>query len=116
VSLLLPAIDPAAGPALSGWDVLTRGWRGTSSGVLSWWANPALALALIAMWLRPGRSAAVLACVALLLALSSFIASVTAGWFGARVPDFGFGTGFYVWLAAHFGAVAASGISASPPR
>jgi hypothetical protein len=105
-SLPLPAIEVVRGPTLDGFDVLERGWRGTADGVVSWWANPAFAMALIALWLGRLRLATVLALLASLLALSSFAAALVAGWTGRTVPDFRLGWGFYVWLVACIGLAA----------
>lgn len=103
-SLPLPALEPAGGPALTGFDALTRGWRAADVGVYSWYANPAFLLAAAAAALGALRTAAVLAGVGLLLALTSFAAVPLARSGGlTAAPPLGFGPGFYLWLAAQAG-------------
>lgn len=105
-SLALPALQTAGGQSLDGFEMLVRGWTGFRSGVVSWYANPLLVIAVILAWRRRERSALAVSGLALLLALSSFAAGATARWAGVLVPDFGFRIGFYVWLTAHLGLVA----------
>lgn len=100
LSLWLPAIEGSGFPTLSGLDVLRRGAPAWRDGVVAWYANPALVIALVLCWLERFRIAFLAALIALALALSSFWAGSLAASFGRSVPAFGFGTGFYVWLAA----------------
>lgn len=99
-SLLLPAVD--MGPVTAtGWQFLVQGWRGIpalSPGGLSWVANPLL----IATWwslfaTRGGTHELILACGALVAALSSFLFNLSVrGEDGLRIESFAIG--FYLWL------------------
>lgn len=102
-SLALPAIAPRNGEVLTGFDALLRGWRAAEAGVYSWYANPLFVLATIASVFGRFRTAAVLAGLGLLLALTSFAASALARNSGIPAPELGFGPGFYLWLAAQTG-------------
>jgi hypothetical protein len=108
LSLFLPAIDGAGFPALSGLDVLRQGAGAWRNGVIAWYANPLIAAALIACWLRHYRLGLGFAMAALLLGLSSFSAEWAAASSGRSVPAFRFAAGFYVWLAAFGVAIAAA--------
>lgn len=104
LSLWLPAIDGAGFPAFSGLDVLRQGASGWRDGVVAWYANPVLIVALLACWFRQFRFALIAAIAGTLLGLSSFTAEWAAETAGRSVPTFHFGIGFYLWLLA-FGLV-----------
>jgi len=106
-SLFLPAIVGSGFPALSGMDVLRQGASGWRDGVVAWYANPVLALALACSWARCYRAALVAAALGLALAVSSFTAGMAAESAGRSVPAFAFGAGFYLWLGAFVAAAAA---------
>jgi hypothetical protein len=101
VSLLLPAVRLSGGPALDGFDVLRDGWQAQRAGVYGWYANPAFLAALIASAAGWRRTAAAIAGVGLVLALSSFAADGTIRDAGLAAPASTFAIGFYSWLAAH---------------
>jgi hypothetical protein len=107
VSLALPAIVGSGFPAFSGLDVLRQGAGAFRDGVVAWYANPALLVAFAACWLRWYRTAASIALVGLLLAVSSFGAGPMAEASGRSVPAFSYGAGFYVWLVAFVCGLAA---------
>jgi hypothetical protein len=107
VSLALPAIQGSGFPALDGFAVLRQGASGWRNGVFAWYANPALIASLAATFLGRYRIAVGLASLAMLLALSSFVAGPTAELTGRSVPPFRYGIGFYVWLVAFAVAIAA---------
>ena len=108
-SLWLPAVQGPGIPTQTGLDMFRQGasdmlrqdagaaWR---DGVVAWFANPALWLALVLAWLKSRRAALAFAALSLVLALSSFSAAFVAASTGRSVPEFGFAAGFYVWLAA----------------
>lgn len=102
-SLALPAIAPGGGQGLTGLDALLKGWQAAQAGVYSWYANPLFVLASIASVFGRFRTAAVLAGVGVLLALTSFAASALARSRGIPAPELGLGPGFYLWLAAQLG-------------
>ena len=108
LSLPLPAIEGAAFPAQSGFDVLRQGAGAWRDGVLAWYANPAFGLALLLCRFDRFRTALGFALLALLLGVSSFAAGAMATSFGRSVPPFSFGIGFYVWLGAICLAVVAA--------
>lgn len=107
VSLFLPAIEGSGFPAQSGMDVLRQGASAWRDGVVAWYANPVLGLALVLGWMRRYRLALAAASLGLLLALSSFTAEPIAESAGRSVPAFGFAVGFYLWLLAFGAALAA---------
>lgn len=100
LSLGLPAIEGAGFPTLSGMDVLQQGASGWRDGVVAWYANPTLLVALSACWIRRFRFALGAALVGLLLALSSFSAGTMAESAGRSVPAYHLAIGFYLWLLA----------------
>jgi hypothetical protein len=106
-SLALPAVQVTRGPALSGYEMLEQGVGAWRDGVLAWYANPALIVALLLGWLRRYRPMLFLALSGLVLALSSFAAGTLAESAGRSVPPFAFTVGFYVWLAAFAAATLA---------
>lgn len=107
-SLFLPGADVAGGPSVSGLEVLARGWRGAESGVFAWYANPLFIVALaLAAW-RFDAAAGALACVACVLALTSFAAAETARGAGVAVPPLSLAAGFYLWLIALIALAAVS--------
>jgi hypothetical protein len=110
VSLLLPAVQGRGFPSQTGLDLLRQAASGISDGVVGWYANPALWLALVLGWFGWRRSALVFAVLGLLLALSSFSAGVVAASAGRSVPDFTFAAGFYVWLGAFVAALVGAGL------
>jgi hypothetical protein len=102
ISLALGAVRVEGGPELRGIDLLSRGFEGFEAGIYAWLANPLFLGAAVACWLEFRRSAALLAGLGCLLALTSFGAAGAAARAGTSVPDFTFQSGFYLWLAAHF--------------
>lgn len=108
ISLLLPAIDGSGFPAFSGMDVLRQGASGWRDGVFAWYANPAFLIAVLACWFRYSKAALAVAIVGMLLALSSFTAESTAESAGRSIPAFSFAIGFYLWLMAFVGIIAAT--------
>lgn len=106
-SLPMPAIQGSGFPTLSGLDVLWQGASGWRDGVIAWYANPALAAALVSAWAGRHRLSLAAAAVGLALALSSFSAGVVAESAGRSIPPFSFAAGFYVWLLAFVTAVLA---------
>lgn len=99
-SLWLPAIEGPGFPAQTGLDVLRQGAGAFRDGVVAWYANPMLWLALVLGWIGARRSALACAALGMLLALSSFSAGLAAESAGRSVPPFSYGAGFYVWLGA----------------
>jgi hypothetical protein len=99
-SLWLPAIEGQGFPAQSGLDVLRQGAPAIRDGVVAWYANPLLWLALVLGWSGLRRPALASAALGGLLALSSFTAGLAAEIAGRSVPPFSYGAGFYVWLGA----------------
>lgn len=112
-SLTLPAVEAAGGPTLDGLDMLRRGWQALSSGVPSWYANPAFLLASVAALLGSSKPAAVLAGVSLVLALTTFAAPELAARSGRSVPDVCWRIGFYLWLAAQLGLLLSAWVFAA---
>ena len=109
LSLAMPSIGPRGGTALSGFEVLSRGWSAWRYGVVAWFANPVLLLAVIALvWKKP-RLAAASGFVGCILAVSSYWAGTFAALAGRSVPELFFASGFYLWMAAHL-AVLCGGI------
>jgi hypothetical protein len=106
-SLALPAIEGSGFPSFSGFDVLRQGAGAWRDGIVAWYANPLLLVALITGWMRWYRLAFGAALVGALLALSSYSAGMMAEGSGRSVPAFHFAAGFYVWLLAFALAVAA---------
>lgn len=104
-SLLAPALGVRGGPTLTGLDVLRQGLGAWRYGVLAWFANPALLVAVIALLRRSPRLALGSGAAALVLAVSSFWSADIAALFGRRVPELSFASGFYLWMAAHLAAV-----------
>lgn len=100
-SLILPALRVGQGAPFHGLDLLFKGWRGLLHGVVAWYANPLLWLALAAGCTRRYRAAAVLSGVALLLALSSAATTAVLAFQFETVPGLSLLAGFYVWLAAY---------------
>jgi hypothetical protein len=100
VSLALPALAVRGGPVLDGADLLLRGWRGLSRGVVAWYANPLFFGALVLGVLRRDGACAVLALLAVALGLTSFGLESMLGLQMTSVPDVVFSPGVYVWLAA----------------
>jgi hypothetical protein len=105
-SLFLPAIEGSGFPTLSGLDVLWQGAGGWRDGVVAWYANPVLVIALVTCWFGRYRFALAAGTVGLALGVSSLTAGAMAESAGRSVPAFGFGIGFYVWLGAVLAAVA----------
>jgi hypothetical protein len=99
-SLWLPAIEGSGFPAQTGLDVLRQGASAVRDGVVAWYANPLLWLALALGWVGWRRPVLVSAALGTLLALSSFSAGLAAETAGRSVPAFSFGVGFYAWLGA----------------
>ena len=113
LSLLMPAIDGSGFPALSGMDVLEQGASAWRQGVVAWYANPVLLVALILCWIRRFKIAFVAALVGLLLALSSFSAGMMAENAGQAVPAFSFAIGFYFWLCAFVAVILSAVVGVS---
>jgi hypothetical protein len=109
-SLLLPAVDGPGFPAQSGRDMLAQGAGAWRDGVVAWYANPMLAIAIVLNWIGRCRLGLAAAVLALALALSSYSAAAVAGLAGRSVPAFSFGPGFYLWLAAMV-VIAASAVA-----
>jgi len=110
-ALFLPAIMVPGGPALSGLDVLVRGWRALDAGVYAWLANPLFMAAWVSCWRRRYVLAGTLSGVGAVLALTSFAAAGLARSVGSAVPDVTLAAGFYLWLAAQLGILAVAWIS-----
>lgn len=110
ISLALPALVSESFPAQSGLDLLRQRAEFARNDIYAWYANPVLSLALILAWLRYYRSGLVAAALGMLLALSIFTAPAALAEAGRSLPEFRYGTGFYVWLGAFVCALAA-GIS-----
>ena len=106
VSLALPAVRAGAAPALTGLDVLLRGWRAFEFGVYAWFANPAFLTAVVLGGMRRYAAASVLAGVGCVLALTSFAAGGIAASAGTPVPEPAMLAGFYGWLASQFALLA----------
>jgi hypothetical protein len=109
LALALPAVEGPGFPAQTGIDLLRQGAAGIRDGVVAWYANPALGLALLFGWIGANRAALGFAGVGLALALSSFSAEFVAAYAGRSVPDFAFAIGFYVWLGSFLAAGFAAG-------
>jgi hypothetical protein len=99
-SLALPALRAQGGPTFDGADLLLRGWRGASRGILAWYANPLFVGALVLAALRRDGACAPLALLALVLALTTFALEPLLRLRMRSVPDVVFLSGVYVWLAA----------------
>ncbi len=99
-SLWLPAIEGSGFPAQTGLDVLRQGASAFRDGVVAWYANHCLWLALVLGWFGARRTALACALLGLALALSSVSAGRAAESAGRSVPPFSYGAGFYVWLGA----------------
>lgn len=110
LSLSLPAIQGSGFPSLSGFDVLRQGAGAWRDSVVAWYANPLLAAALVAIFLRRFRLGLAFAIAGTLLALSSFGAAGMAERAGRTVPAFSYAAGFYVWLLAFAIAIAAAAV------
>jgi len=116
LSLFMPAIEGSGFPSLSGLDVLRQGAGAWRDGVVAWYANPALIVAVITCWSRRYRIAGAAAVLGLVLALSSFSAEWVAVSAGRNIPAFRFAVGYYLWLGAFVtaGAGALLGYIRSP--
>jgi hypothetical protein len=104
-SLLLPALGARGGPMLSGLDVLFQGASGWRYGVLAWFGNPALLVAITALIRGSAGLALGAGATGLVLALSSFWTREIAALGGQSVPELALAAGFYLWLAAHWAAL-----------
>ncbi len=101
-ALALPALQLGEQAPLTGWYVLTNGWRATGAGVWAWFANPLFICAVVLLLLRRERSAGVLATLALLLGFSSLATGPLAARSGYSLPALTFGPGFHLWLICLF--------------
>ena len=88
-ALFLDALQPEGARPLTGWELLTTGWRAAEAGIWAWFANPLFGLAVCLLLMRRAQAAGAVAGVALVLALSSLATGALALVFGA---------GFYLWL------------------
>ena len=102
ISLLLPAVITAGGRSYSGYEVLTQGFAAVRFGVIAWFANPLLLIAVVSGFAGLYRVGAASAALAGGIALTSFAAETTARANGAPLPELSFGSGFFVWIAAIF--------------
>lgn len=97
-ALALPALQPGEGAPLSGWTLLTNGWRAADAGIWAWFANPLLFCSVACLLAGRYRAARVLASLALLLGLSSLAAGPLAERAGYSIPALSFRAGFWLWL------------------
>jgi hypothetical protein len=107
LSLMLPALVSDSFPVQSGFDLLRQRGEFTRNGIFAWYANPVLGVALVLCWLGRFRLGLATGLLGGLLALSTFLAPAALESAGRSLPDFRFGTGFYLWLGA-FGCVIAA--------
>jgi hypothetical protein len=110
VALALPAVVSESFPAQSGWDLLRQRAEFSNNGIYAWYANPVLMLALVLGWVGRYRLSLPAAAAGGLLALSILLAPAQLESAGRSLPQFHYGVGFYVWLAA-FGAALLAGIA-----
>lgn len=96
------ALQPVGGEPLTGWDLLTTGWRAASAGIWAWFANPLFVCAVCLLLIGRAQAAGVLAGLALVLGISSLASGALAARAGYPVPPMFFGAGFYLWLTALF--------------
>lgn len=101
-ALALPALQPGEGAPLSGWTLLTNGWRAADAGIWAWFANPLFFCSIAFLLAGRDRVARVLAAPALLLGLSSLVAGPLAARAGYSVPILSFRAGFWLWLMSLF--------------
>lgn len=94
----MPAVQPGVGAPLSGWTLLTNGWRAADAGIWAWFANPLFFGSVALLLAGRDRAARVLAALALLLGLSSLAAGPLAARAGFSIPDLSFRAGFWLWL------------------
>ena len=99
-ALFLDALQPEGARPLTGWELLTTGWRGAEAGIWAWFANPLFGLAVCLLLMRRAQAAGAVAGVALVLALSSLATGALAARAGYVVPALVFGAGFYLWLVS----------------
>lgn len=101
-ALALPALQPGEGAPLSGWILLTNGWRAADAGIWAWFANPLFFCSVAFLLTGRDRAARVLAAFALLLGLSSLAAGPLAARAGYSIPILSFRAGFWLWLMSLF--------------
>ena len=99
-----------------GWSLLLLGWLEILGigdvgpfVILSWYANPVLLLTWIFLRTRKRRTALVLACLALALALSFLLSKqILASESGIAEPITGYGIGYWLWLGSTLSALLAA--------
>ena len=101
-ALALPAVQPGEGAPLSGWTLLTNGWRAADAGIWAWFANPLFFCSVAFLLAGRHGAARVLAALALLLGLSSLAAGPLAARAGYSIPVLSFRAGFWLWLMSLF--------------
>jgi hypothetical protein len=89
---------------------LLFGWLGPLNGTFAWYANPLLFLSL-AWTKKRTRSALVLAILATLLGLTTFLMTEIVSDSGGPTPIGGFGSGVYVWLLSLLSGTLAAALS-----
>jgi len=115
-SLAMPAAVSESFPDQSGWDLLRQRAEFTRNGIYAWYANPALVLALVLGWFGRYQAGLVAAVIGALLALSILLAPGTLESAGRSVPEFRYGIGFYLWLAAFMSVISAGAVGLTRGR
>ena len=98
----LDALHPQGARPLTGWELLTTGWRAAEAGIWAWFANPLFGLAVCLLLMRRAQAAGAAAGMALVLALSSLATGALAVRARYVIPALAFGSGFYLWLVSLF--------------
>ena len=101
-ALFLDALHPQGARPLTGWELLTTGWRAAEAGIWAWFANPLFGLAVCLLLMRRAQAAGAAAGMALVLALSSLATGALAVRARYVIPALAFGSGFYLWLVSLF--------------
>ncbi len=99
IALTMPAVTVGSGPRLSGLTLLRRGWEAGEYGIYSWYANPAMLVALVTLAVGYVRTAVIISAVSLILGLTSLNAGDLARAGGLPVSGLTFHPGFFIWLA-----------------
>lgn len=99
-SFLLPAVEINGTTELVGLRVFRIGIDAISAGMPGWFANPAMLIAVAAGLMRRRIAAIVLSALALVFALSSFLAPLVARAQELPIEQIAYKAGFFLWLAA----------------
>jgi hypothetical protein len=99
IALTMPAVTVGSGPHLSGFTLLRRGWEAGEYGIYSWYANPAMLIAMFTLAAGAVRASLVVFVLSLILALTSLTAGDLARAGGLPVSGLTFRAGFFTWLA-----------------